>query len=307
MFTYIVRRIVWFLPTILAAITITYVLMQLVPGGPFDLDEGGTMLPASIRTQLEARYNLDKPLVTQYFTFLRNLLRGDLGVSFISRDPVTTLIARSLPVSFSLGLAAILFALLIGIPLGVLAAIYRNSWMDHLFSLASIGGYVLPSFVLGIFLILVLSLQLHLLPVSGWGSWRHYVMPTIALGASSASVIARYTRSSMLDALQRDFIRVARAKGLGNIQVNLKHALRNGLIPVLTVLGMIIPALLVGSFLIETMFSIPGTGRFFVDAIARRDYPVVMGVALLYSTLVMACNLITDVLYAIVDPRVRLA
>lgn len=307
MLAYLVRRIVWFIPTILAAISITYVLMQLVPGGPFDLDEGGTMLPASVRAQLESRYNLDKPVATQYLTFLRNLANGDLGVSFISRENVNVLIARSLPVSARLGLAAIVFALVAGIPLGVLAAIYRNSWVDHVCSLASIGGYVMPSFVLGIFLILLLSLQLHLLPVSGWGSWQHYIMPAVALGASSAAVLARYTRSSMAEVLQRDFIRVARAKGLGHLKVNLKHALRNGLIPVLTVMGMIIPSLLVGSFLIETMFSVPGTGRFFVDAIARRDYPVVMGVALLYSLLVVVCNLVTDLMYALVDPRVRLA
>lgn len=306
MFAFLVRRIVWFIPTILAAITITYVLMQLVPGGPFDLDEGGTMLPASVKAQLEARYNLDKPVVMQYMTFLRNLTVGDLGVSFSSRENVNILIARSLPVSTRLGLAAIAFAMIAGLPLGVLAAIYRNSWVDHLCSAVSIGGYVMPSFVLGIFLILLLSLQLHLLPVSGWGSWRHYIMPAIALGASSASVLARYTRSSMSEVLQRDFIRVARAKGLGAIAINVKHALRNGLIPIMTVLGMIIPSLLVGSFLIETMFSVPGTGRFFVDSISRRDYPVVMGVALLYSFLVVAFNLLTDLLYALVDPRVRL-
>lgn len=306
MFAYLVRRIVWFIPTILAAITITYVLMQLVPGGPFDLDEGGTMLPASVRAQLASQYDLDKPLPVQYMAFLRNLVGGDLGVSFVSRDSVNVMIARSVPVSAQLGFAAIAFALLLGIPLGVLAAIYRNSWVDHLCSFVSIGGYVMPSFVLGIFLILILSLQLHLLPVSGWGGWQHFVMPAIALGASSASVLARYTRSSMADVLHRDFIRVARAKGLGSAAINLKHALRNGLIPVLTVLGMIIPSLLVGSFLIETMFSVPGTGRFFVDSIARRDYPVVMGIALLYSLLVVVCNLLTDLAYALVDPRVRL-
>lgn len=307
MLAFIVRRIVWFIPTILAAITITYLLMQLVPGGPFDLDEGGTMLPASVKAQLEARYNLDKPATTQYLTFLRNLAVGDMGVSFMSRDEVTTLIGRSLPVSARLGGVAILFAILVGVPLGVLAGIYRNSWVDHVCSTVSILGYVLPSFVLGIFLILLLSLQLHLLPVSGWGSWKHYIMPAIALGASAAAVLARYTRSSMAEVLQRDFIRVARAKGLGALQINMKHALRNGLIPILTVLGMAIPSLLVGSFLIETMFSVPGTGRFFVDAISGRDYPVVMGIALLYSCLVVVANLITDLMYALVDPRVRLS
>lgn len=305
MLVYLARRIVWFVPTILATITITFILMQLVPGGPFDFDDGGTMLPPAVKKQLEAQYNLDKPVIIQYFSFLGNLVTGDLGISFSSREDVSVMIARSLPISVRLGGIALAFALLVGLPLGILGGIFRNSWIDHLCSVISISGFVLPSFVLGIFMILLFSLQLHWLPVSGWGRWQHYVMPAIALGASSAALLARYTRSSITEVLRLDFIRVARAKGLSSSSVYVKHALRNALLPVLTILGMAIPSLLVGSFLIETMFSVPGTGRFFVDAIGRRDYPVVMGVALLYSVIVVVSNLITDLLYAVVDPRVR--
>lgn len=307
MLTFLTRRIVWFIPTILAAITITFVLMKLIPGGPFDFVDGGTTLPPAVKQQLEAQYNLDKPVIVQYGSFLQQLIRGNLGTSFSSRDSVNKMIARSLPISARLGLGALVFGIIVGVPLGILAGIYRNTWIDHLCSILSISGYVLPSFVLGIFLILIFSLQLHWLPVSGWGSWQHLIMPAIALGASPAALLARYTRSSIADVLQLDYIRVARAKGLKPAAVYVKHALRNALLPVLTILGTILPFLVVGSFLIETMFSIPGTGRFFVDAIGLRDYPVVMGVTLLYSSFVVTSNLLTDLLYAVADPRVRLS
>lgn len=305
MYQYLLKRLLWTIPTVLAAVTVTFVLMQMVPGGPFDVGDGMTHLPAAVKEQLERQYNLDKPVIVQYFAFLRQLLQGDLGTSFQSREGVGTMIARSFPTSVQLGAAALLISIVVGIPLGVLAATYRGSWIDHLCTVLSVGGFVLPSFVLGIFLIYILSLTLHWLPVSGWGTPAHLIMPALALGAGPAAQFARYTRSAMVEALQMDFVRVAHAKGLAPAVVVAKHALKNALLPVLTVAGAVLPNLLVGSFLVETMFSVPGTGRFFVSAINHRDYPVVMGVAIVYALMVATANLLTDILYAAVDPRIR--
>lgn len=304
MTTYLVRRILAFVPLVWAIATITFFLMHAVPGGPFDREKP---LPPQVMANLERKYNLDKPILVQYGLFLRGLATGDLGQSFSQNRPVTTIIRERLPKSVQLGLCAFSFALVGGLALGVTAAVRQNSAVDY-FSvvLATIGASV-PNFVLAVFLVLLFSLQLGWFDVLGWefGNYRKMVLPIVSLGMLPLALIARVTRASMLEVLHQDYIRTARAKGLTEFRVVMRHAVRNALIPVLTIAGPILAGLLTGSFIIERFYAIGGVGTAFVDAVQLRDYGMIMGTTLLFAVAIAVMNLVVDISYAIVDPRIR--
>lgn len=305
MTAYILRRILYLGPVLLAVALITFLLMYAVPGGPWDSEKP---LDPSIAVALDHKYGLDEPLWRQFLTFVGNALRGDLGVSYAARDrPVTDIIVDGLPTTATLGLLAFALAMAVGVCLGVVSAVRRNTWLDRAASLAAASAAGMPTFVLGVFLVVLFSVRLHWLPTGGWGDPKQAVMPVVALAALPAAYIARITRASMLDVLDQDYILTARSKGLTEGVVFLRHALRNALIPVFTVAGPIAAALVTGSFIVESFFSIPGIGRLFVQAVFARDYGLIMGVTLFYAFVVAVANLVVDVLYAAVDPRMRLS
>ena len=301
---YLVRRILAFVPLIWAIATITFFLMHAVPGGPFDREKE---LPPAVVAALEKKYNLDGTIWEQYVGFLSDLAHGDLGLSFAQNRPVTTIIRERLPKSMQLGVAAFAFALVGGLTLGIVSAVRQNSLVDY-FSviLATIGASV-PNFVLAVFLVLFFSLQLGWFDVLGWelGNYRKMVLPIVSLGLLPLALIARVTRASMLEVLRQDYIRTARAKGLDEFRVVMRHAVRNALIPVLTIAGPIFAGLVTGSFIIERFFAIGGIGTAFVDAVTLRDYGMIMGTTLMFAVAIAVMNLAVDIAYAIVDPRIR--
>ena len=303
MAAYLVRRVLWMVPVLLAVAAVTFVIMHQVPGGPWDRAK---RLPPEAQENVDRAYGLDRPLWEQFGGYLWGLAQGDLGVSYRSRNrPVADVLGDGIRVSATLGLLALTVSVAVGVGLGVIAALRQNSVLDYAtVALATVGASV-PSFILGMLLLVLFTAELHWLPSGGWGSPRQAVMPVLALSALPAAYIARITRASMLDALRQDYVRTARAKGLGERAVVLRHLLRNALIPVLTVVGPTAAVLVTGSFLVEQLFAIPGSGRTFVDSIAARDYGVIMGATLFYTIVVAAANLLVDVLYAAIDPRIR--
>ncbi len=291
------------MPVLFAIVTLTFFLVRLAPGGPFD-DER-RVSPETLK-RLEAHYNLDAPLYRQYFDYLAGVVRGDLGPSFKkSSRSVREWIALRLPVSMELGAYALLVALLIGLTAGGIAAWKPNSWLDHTPMALAMLGICIPNFVLGPLLVLVFSLWLGWLPVSGWWTYAEKILPSITLGALYAAYIARLMRAGMLEVLAQDFIRTARAKGVGEARVLLRHAFRGGVQPVVAFLGPAIAGLLTGSFVVETIFQVPGLGREFVEAAFNRDYTMITGAVLVYAILVMALNLAADIAHAWLDPRIR--
>jgi len=303
MATYALSRALWIVAVLLGVATITFLLMHLVPGGPWDREK---KLPAHVVENLNRRYGLDDPLWKQYGAFLAGAVRGDLGVSYTYQDrEVTEIIRQGLPATVTLGSLAFLLAVGPGVLLGIAAAVKRNAVVDYLSASLGLVFASIPGFVLGILLVVVLSVQWHLLPTGGWGSPSQMVMPAIALAALPMAFIARMTRASVLEELDKDYVRTARAKGLPALTVQYRHILRNASIPVLTVLGPELAALLTGSFIIETVFSVPGIGRLFVQGVFQRDYGLIMGVVLFYAFVVAVLNLAVDLLYGIVDPRIR--
>ena len=300
---YTVRRVLWIIPVMLGIASITFVLMHFIPGGPWDREKP---LSPEVVENLNRRYGLDDPLWKQYWSFLTNALRGDLGVSFTNQDrKVTQVIRQGLPTTATLGAIAFLIAVGIGIPLGMAAAIRRNSPVDYLsVSFATLFASV-PKFVLGILLMIILSAELHLLPTGGWGSPSQAIMPALALAAFPAALITRVTRASALEVLSQDYIRTAKAKGLSTLVVQYRHVLRNAMIPILTILGPALAALITGSFIVERVFSIPGIGQLFVQGVFQRDYGLIMGMVLFYAFVIAVMNLVVDTLYAVVDPRIR--
>ena len=303
MAAYTLRRVLWLLPVMLGIASITFLLMHFVPGGPWDEEK---KLPPQVVENLDRRYGLDDPLWKQYGSFLAGLLRGDLGLSYTFQDrEVTDIIRQGLPATATLGGIAFLIAVGVGVPLGIAAAIRRNSVFDYVsLSLATLLASV-PGFVLGIFLVIILSVNWNLLPTGGWGSPSQVIMPAIALAALPAAFIARVTRASVLEVLSQDYIVLAWAKGLSFNAVHYRHVLKNALIPILTILGPELAILITGSFFIETLFSIPGVGRLFVQGVFQRDYGLIMGAVLFYALVIAVLNLIVDLLYAAVEPRIR--
>jgi len=302
---YIAKRLLLAVPTLFAVSVITFFLGFLAPGSPVDLLMGQHGDP-EVRRRLEREYGLDLPPLQQYGRFLWNALHGDLGRSFANRErPVSQLIAEQFPTTALLACLAIVTAVLLGLPAGMLAALHQNRWPDRLV----MGGVLLfvstPPFVLAPLLMLAFALRLEWLPASGWEGPAYWVLPTLVLAARPAALMARLMRSSLLEVLRQDYIRTAYAKGLSTAQVLRRHAFKNAFLPVLTVLGNSFGYLLTGSFVVETVFGIPGIGYESIHCILARDYPVIQAVALLVATLFLTVNLIVDILYAVVDPRVR--
>ena len=304
MASYALRRILAFVPLIWAIATITFVLMNSVPGGPFDREKP---LPPATKANLEKKYNLDGSFIERYGAFMESLARGDLGISFNQDRPVKDIIAERLPRTLQLGVSAFLFALIFGLALGVIAAVNQNRWPDYLSVFIATIGAAVPNFVIGVFLIIFLALKLGWFDVIGWefGNPRTMVLPTVALGLLPMAFIARIARASMLEVLRQDYIRTARAKGVTEYRVVLRHAVRNALIPVLTVAGPIFAGLITGSFVIERFFAVGGVGTAFVDAVGLRDYGMIMGTTLLYAIAIAVVNLMVDLMYGVADPRIR--
>jgi oligopeptide transport system permease protein len=277
--------------------------MHLVPGGPWDQAKA---LAPQVVANLNKKYGLDQPFFIQFKNYIFNALQGNLGVSYVYQDrSVTAIIMSGLPISATLGIISFLLAVILGIPLGIAAALRQNSAVDYFaVTFATIFASI-PNFVLGILLMVIFSVTLHWLPTSGWGSVRQIFMPAFALAALPAAYMARISRASMLDVIRQDYIRTARAKGLAERVVLVRHILRNAMIPVVTIAGPELAALVTGSFIIESLFSIPGIGRLFVQGVFQRDYGLIMGTVLFYAFAIAIINLAVDILYGMIDPRIR--
>lgn len=300
---FVFRRLLGAIPVLWIIATMTFFMIRLAPGGPFDQDK---RLPPDILKNIEAKYHLDEPLHAQYLRYMGSILRGDLGPSFrYANRSVNEIIAASFPVSAELACWALIIALSVGLLAGILASLSPGTWRDFLPMGIAMGGVCIPNFVLGPLLVLVFSLQLNWLPVAGWDGPQDRILPALTLGLVYAAYIARLARAGMLDVLRQDFIRTARAKGLPERIVILRHALRGGILPVVSFLGPAIAGIVTGSLVIEKIFEIPGLGRFFVDSALNRDYTMVMGTALFYAVIIIAMNIIVDIAYAWLDPRVR--
>jgi oligopeptide transport system permease protein len=302
---YVLRRVLAALPTLLVIVTLSFALLRATPGGPFDADK--PLLP-EIRRSIEARYHLDEPLVKQYFRYLGDLAHGDLGPSFQYRNTsVNELLAQGLPVDALLGGSALLLALLVGGGLGIVAARNQRTWRDYLpMSLAALTLSV-PVFVLAPLLVLLFAVTLQWLPAGDWvaGSWRHMMLPILSLAAPYTAHIARLLRASLSDVLASPFIRTAQAKGLRDSTILFRHALPPALLPVISYLGPAFAGVITGSIVVETVFGLPGVGRYFVTGAFNRDYTLVMGITIVYGALIVLFNLLVDVLHACIDPRLR--
>jgi oligopeptide transport system permease protein len=300
---YILKRFFASIFTIFLIITITFFLMRIIPGGPFSTNE---KLSEEVRIALEAKYHLNDPLFTQYVDYLKGVVTFDLGPSFQRAGfTVNELIEQGFPISAQIGGYATLFVLILGIPLGILAALKQNRWQDHLVSFISTLGVCIPGFVLATLIIYIFCSKLNILPSHGLESWKHYIGPVIALGGFSLAFITRLTRSSMLEVMQQDYMRTARAKGLPERKVIFKHGLKNALIPVVTYVGPMVAGILTGSFVIEKIFAIPGMGKHFVESVGNRDYTVIMGVTIFYALFYIVMVFLVDIIYIFIDPRIK--
>ena len=300
---FILRRLAVSIPVIFLVATTTFFIMRLAPGGPFQSERA---IPEEIRANLEAKFGLDQPLWVQYGRYLRNLLRFDLGPSYkYPERTVNQIIAEGFPVSLQLGLAALAFALLVGIPGGVLAAVKHGGVLDRLTMSVILIGISVPTFVLGPLLVFVFALTLYWFPPALWGAPEQLVLPAITLGLPYSVFIARLTRAEMLEVLSQDYIRTARAKGVGEFRILWKHALNGALLPVVSFLGPAVADLVTGSIVVEKIFAIPGLGRYFVESAFSRDYTTVLGTVLFYAVLLILANLVVDVAYKFLDPRIE--
>lgn len=336
MLRYIIRRVLWSIPVLVALVLFVFLLMRALPGGPFDF-AGDKSLPPYVVANLQARYHLDEPLWKQFSRYLagdfvdtlnpldfgsNGLLRGDMGPAFRQRGrTVNDIVAESLPISAQLGVLAVLLSVAVGIPLGTIAALKQNSWIDYGSTLIAILGVSIPPLVAGPLLQWIFGLKLELFPISTWGAsppfilgflpvpdanfWSHATLPAIALGSRFSAQIARLTRASLLQTIREDYIRTARAKGVRERGVIIRHALKNSLIPVVTILGPLFVGVVTGTFVIELIFGIPGMGKHFVDSIGNRDYSLIQGVTIIYAVLLVVANLLVDISYAWIDPRIR--
>ncbi|WP_040976861.1 ABC transporter permease subunit [Necropsobacter massiliensis] len=333
MFQFIFKRIVMVVPTFIGITLLTFALLHLIPGDPIEIRMGERGLSPEMHQQMKRQLGLDQPLYIQYGNYLKSIAHGDLGQSFKNNEPVMQAFLSLFPATIELSVCAILFAVIIGIPVGMVAAVKRGSIFDHTVMAVSLTGYSMPIFWWGLLLMLVMSVQLGITPVSGridaafWideitgfmliDSWlsgeagafqsavSHLILPAVVLGTVPLAVISRMTRSSMLEVLSEDYIRTARAKGLTPMRVIVVHALRNALIPVVTVIGLIVGQLLSGAILTETIFAWPGIGKWVIEAIRDRDYPVVQGAVLIIATLIILINVCVDLLYGVLNPRIR--
>ncbi|MHB1043832.1 MAG: ABC transporter permease [Eubacteriales bacterium] len=301
---YLLKRAATFLLALWIIISLTFTIMHSIPGGPFASEKN---LPDTIKRNLEQHYHLRDPLYIQYIDYLNSLLHGDLGPSFLyEHRTVNNIIKEGFPVSAALGGLAVLFSLLAGILIGVISALKQNRWQDHLAMVLATLGFSVPSFILSGLLMYVFAYKLRILPAAMWGAWQQAILPTLALAALPTAFIASLTRSSMLEVIQQDYIKAARAKGLSEGAIVWRHALRNAILPVVTYAGPLIATVLTGSFVVEQIFAIPGLGRWFVLSVTNRDYTVILGVTVFYSAFLMLMNLIVDLCYTAIDPRIKL-
>jgi len=305
MLRYVLTRLVGLAGVLLVVSIVTFLLMHSIPGGPFD--EGQMPLSVEARAAIARKYNLDKPLHEQYLSYMGAALRLDFGIPYQSPgETVAQLIGRTWPVTAHLGVMTIALALVVGLPLGIIAAVRQNSWVDYLATVFSLFGFITPHFVIAIGFILLFTNVLGWLPTGGWDEPRQWIMPTLAYAAGPSAIIARFTRSSVVEVIGADYVRTARAKGLSGRMVLLKHVLKNALIPMLTIAGPLAADLITGSFFVETIFRVPGLGKYFTTSIFARDYPMIMACTLLWATVIAVAFLITDTLYSVVDPRIKL-
>jgi len=301
--SYVTRRLLWIIPVLFAVSVITFALMHAVPGGPWAREK---QLPDAVEHRLNAQYGLDQPVYEQYARWAVGFVTGNLGPSYRYQDrTVNDIVSDGFWVTFQLGIMAFLLSVIVGIPLGIIAALGHNRWPDYLTTSVSIIGIATPSFILAIMLIIVFSVQLGWFPTGGWKGPETWVLPTIALAGFPIAVIARYTRASMLEVTRKDYIRTAHSKGIKDQAVVSRHMIRNALIPVVTILGPTLAFLVTGSFIIERVFSIPGMGQFYLNAISTRDYSLLMAMTMLYAFAVAFLNVVVDILYAYIDPRIR--
>lgn len=311
MLGFAIKRVLWLVPTLLVMTLLTYFIMELTPGSPFDLENANGITPEMI-ARLEAQYGLDKPWYERYVIYVKNAVQGNFGESYSYRpQEVSDIIGRTLPVSLKLGAMATLFAIVFGMVLGILAAVNQNGIVDYVAVFISILFYSMPNFVMGSLLILLFviwlpdrGLDAGFRP-SGWAGPKDWILPTIALGAAPLATIARYTRSSMIDVIRSDYVRTARAKGLAQRKVVLKHVLKNALIPVVTLIGPIFAIVGTGSFFVEKIFSVPGMGKFYVESMQTKDQTMILAVVLIFGVFLAVMNIIVDILYGLIDPRIR--
>jgi len=306
MLTWVLRRILAVVPVLFGVTLAVFSMLFLVPGDPVKMMLAEFVTNPDQVAQMRAQLHLDEPILKQYGRFVTSAVRGDLGTSIRSRRPVTIEIGENLGSTAQLALAAMVVAIGLGIPLGLLAALSRNSWLDVASMGTALLGVSMPSFWLGLLLIFVFSLHLAWFPATGGGDLQHLILPAITLGMIAAAIIARLTRSSMLEVLGQDYVRTARAKGLGGFAVVVRHALKNALIPIITIFGLQFGNLLAGAVIVETVFSRPGLGRLIVGGILNKDFPLVQGVVLFVATIYVVINVLVDVAYAYADPRIRL-
>jgi oligopeptide transport system permease protein len=300
----ILKRILLAIPVLLVVASLTFILVRIVPGGPFDADKN---LPPEIIANLNAKYHLDKPVPEQYFLYLGRLAQGDLGVSYkyVNRT-VNDILADAFPVSLQLGTISLTLAVLVGVPLGAVAAVCRGRKEDVIAMFLSTLGISVPGFVIGATLIFVFAIVLRVLPVGLWESPWHVVLPAVTLAFSPAAYLARLTRASVLEIVEKDWVRTARSKGLSENATVLRHILRNSLIPVVTVLGPLTAIVITGSFVVEYIYAIPGMGRFFITAVMNRDYDLILGTTLVFAVLLIIANTFVDIAYQFLDPRMRI-
>jgi peptide/nickel transport system permease protein len=303
MWRFIIQKLILAVPTVLAVVAFVFLAMRLVPGDPAVI-MAGDFADAATLQRMRSEWGLDRPIPVQFGIFVTNLVQGDLGNSIRSRQPVTSELARRFMVTLTLAVASIGIAIAIGLSAGIVGAVRPYTLWDYGSTVLALVGVSMPIFWSGLLLIILFSLQLEWLPTGGIGSWRHYVLPSVSLGVFAAGVIARQTRSSMLESLAQDYVRTAKAKGLRPRDVILKHAFRTSLIPIVTITGLQFGRMLAGAILVETVFNLPGLGSFLVTAIAQRDYPVIQGIVLVFAISFTVVNLLTDLLYPLLNPQI---
>lgn len=304
MLRYTVKRTLMAILTLWVIITITFFLMHSIPGDPFTDQK---KIPAEIMEKLKMKYGLDKPLIVQYGTYLKNILKGDLGDSMKYKNrSVNDMLRDGFPVSFKIGIYALALGAGLGILFGIVAALHRGKAIDYFVIILAVIGVSVPEFVFAALFQWIFGVWLKVLPVARWGTPAHYIMPVFALGATYIAYIARMMRTSMLDVLNQDYIRTARAKGLSNLAVTWKHTIRNAILPIVTILGVSFAGIVVGSFVIESIFAIPGIGKYFVQSITQQDYTLIMGTTIFYAAILILMMYIIDLFYGVVDPRIRL-
>ncbi|MDN5276423.1 MAG: peptide/nickel transport system permease protein [Clostridiales bacterium] len=304
MLKYIVKRIVLMIPVVTVMTLIVFSIFYFAPGDPVSRIAGPNVTP-EVYESIRRKYGLDQPFIIQYLRFMKSVIEGDLGVSILQERPVIEMIKERLPVTLEIGLLGFLITFLIAIPAGVIAAVKKNTMVDYLCMSGTLLGTAIPTFWLGMLLMYFFAYKLRWFPISGYGTIRHLILPSFAIGLTNAAITARMVRSSMLEVLKQDYVRTARSKGLLEKVVIYRHALKNALIPVITLMGLRLGWIIGGSVALEIIFSIPGIGRLMVDSILARDYPVVQGSMIVLTSSIILANILADILYAIVDPRIR--